>query len=153
MFLDFDELGAGSGEVIKAALRLFQFGEVGGRKLPSCVGLGASTNDVCHGSGVTGLFEPMKDRFHSIINLSYDVDSVVSHGLSRGWDPTVISWIRNKGMEAFDWKPSRDMQRGERPLVATSIPVNGSWTGSTTQRSMRAASEKRCPQDYSRSAR
>jgi hypothetical protein len=112
MFIDFDELGGASGEVIKACLRLFQFGEVAGRKLPDCVVLGASSNDIAHGAGVSGLFEPMKDRFHSIVNVEYDPESVVQHGLARGWDVSVVAWIRNKGLEAFDWRPSRDMQRG-----------------------------------------
>ncbi len=55
----FDELPSAAETVTKAALRLFQFGEVGSRKLPDCVVLAAAGNDTQHGAGVLGLIEPL----------------------------------------------------------------------------------------------
>ena len=110
--LDFDELGGATEAVIKAALRLFQFGEVGSKRLPDCVTLGASSNDVTHGAGVMGLFEPMKDRFHSIINVEPHIDDTVTYGLARGWPSDLLAYLRNDPSSLMDWKPVRSMQSG-----------------------------------------
>lgn len=111
-FLDFDELGGATETVVKAALRLFQFGEVGQRRLPDCVVLGASSNDVGHGAGVMGLLEPMKDRFHTILQVEPHIDDTVTYGLAAGWPSDLLAFLRNDPSALSDWKPCKTMQSG-----------------------------------------
>lgn len=107
--LDYDEIGAGAESVIKGLLRQFQFGEVGDRKLPECVVLSASSNDVTHGVGVFGFNEAMKDRFHTIINVEPHIDDTVSYGLNAGWPTDLLAFLRNAPDALHDWKPSKNM--------------------------------------------
>lgn len=109
--LDFDELPAASETLMKAALRLFQFREVGARKLPDCVILGASGNDVGHGSGVYGMIEPLKDRFDSIIRVEPHIDDTVTYGLARGWPADLLAYLRNSPDALHDWKPVKNLDR------------------------------------------
>lgn len=111
-FLDFDELASATETVCKAALRLFQFGEVGQRRLPDCVVLGASSNDIGHGAGVMGLIEPLKDRFHSIVSIETNVDDTVVFGLANGWPSDLCAFLRNDPSALSDWKPCKSMQSG-----------------------------------------
>jgi hypothetical protein len=106
-----DELGGASSATIKSALRLVQFGEVCGQKLPECVRMIALSNDVGHGADVMGIIEPMKDRFISIINVEPHVDDTVAYGLARGWPDWELAFLRNNPTALHDLKPLKSMQR------------------------------------------
>jgi hypothetical protein len=107
--LVFDDLGEATESTMKAILRLIQFGEIDGRKLPDHVVIHAASNDVTHGAGVYGMIEPLKTRFHSIISVETDVESVVQYGLAGDWDTAVLAFLRNAPDSLHDWKPSKTM--------------------------------------------
>jgi hypothetical protein len=104
-----DDLGMASESTLKAWLRLVQFGEIDGRNLPEHVVIGAASNDVGHGAGVFGLIEPLKSRFHSIIEVETNLDDVVGYGLSKGWPADLLAYLRNSPQALHDWKPSKTM--------------------------------------------
>lgn len=114
-----DELGGATESTVKAALRFVQFGDIGDKRLPAHVSMVALSNDVTHAAGVMGLFEPMKDRWHTIVHLDYSVEDTVAYGLANDWDVGVLAYINggcasnggNTAIPVFDWKPSRDMRR------------------------------------------
>lgn len=110
--LDLDEFGAASESVQKAALRLIQFGEVGGRRLPDCVVISASTNDVGHGAGVQGMIEPLKSRFHAIIEVKSDLEDLIGYGLARNWPTWLCAFLRQAPDAIHDWKPEKSMKVG-----------------------------------------
>lgn len=110
--LDFDELGGASESTLKSVLRLFQFGTIDNKKLPEYVVLSASTNDVGHGAGVQGLIEPLKSRFHTIIEVETNLDDVIGYGLSRGWPSCLLAFLRNAPDALHDWKPVKSMKQG-----------------------------------------
>lgn len=110
--LDFDDLGMAAESTMRAIIRLFQFGEIDNRKLPDCVVLSASTNDIGHGAGVYGMIEPLKTRFHSIINIGVDLDDVIGYGLSRNWPSDMLAFLRNTPAAVHDYKPTKDMKVG-----------------------------------------
>jgi hypothetical protein len=108
--LVFDDLGEATESTMKAILRLIQFGEIDGKKMPDHVVIHAATNDVTHGAGVYGMIEPLKTRFHSIVNVETDVDAVVQYGLSAGWTTDLCAFLRNAPDSLHDWKPGKTMQ-------------------------------------------
>ena len=108
--LFFDDLGMSSESTMRSIVRLVQFGEIDNRRLPDCVVIGAATNDVGHGAGVYGMIEPLKSRFHSIVEVETDVDAVVSYGLSKGWHIGVLAFLRNSPASLHDWKPCKSMK-------------------------------------------
>jgi hypothetical protein len=110
--LVFDDLGMASESTMRSIVRLIQFGEIDNRRLPDCVVIGAATNDVGHGAGVYGMIEPLKSRFHSIINVETHVDDVVGYGLSRDWPAWLLAFLRNSPDAIHDWKPEKSMKQG-----------------------------------------
>lgn len=109
--LHIDDLGMANGETLKAIVDLVQFGRIDNRTLPECVVVGASSNDVGHGADVQGLIEPLKTRFHTIINIETNLDDVIGYGLAKGWPSDLLAYLRNAAGDGalHDWKPSKNM--------------------------------------------
>lgn len=108
-YLVFDDLGMAGGETLKAIVDLVQFGRIDNRTLPDCVVVGGATNDVGHGADVQGLIEPLKTRWHAIVQVETDVDDVVGYGLAAGWPADLCGFLRNSPVALHDWKPSKSM--------------------------------------------
>lgn len=108
--LFFDDLGMASESTMRAIVRLVQFGEIDNRKLPDCVVIGAATNDIGHGAGVYGMIEPLKSRFHSIVEVETNLEDVIGYGLSRGWPSDLCAFLRNAPDALHDWKPAKTMK-------------------------------------------
>lgn len=108
--LFFDDLGMASESTMRAIIRLVQFGEIDNRTLPDCVVIGAATNDVGHGAGVYGMIEPLKSRFHSIVEVETNLDDVVVYGLANGWPSWLCAFLRNSPDALHDWKPGKTMK-------------------------------------------
>jgi hypothetical protein len=106
-----DDLGGASGETCKAGLRLIQDREVCGKRFPDHVKIIALTNDVGQGMEIQGMVEPMKDRFISIVNVEEHIDDTVVYGLSRGWSPTLLAYLKNDTEALHDMVPMKSMQR------------------------------------------
>ncbi len=107
--LFWDDLGMASGETLKALVEMVQFGKIDGRLLPDCVVQGGATNDVGHGADVQGLIEPLKTRWHTIIEIETNVDDVVSYGLANDWPSDLCAFLRNAPDALHDWKPSKSI--------------------------------------------
>lgn len=105
----FDDLGMAGGETLKAIVDLIQFGRIDGRTLPDCVTVAGATNDVGHGADVQGLIEPLKTRWHTILNIETTLDDLVVYGLANGWPSDLLAFLRNAPDAVHDWKPSKSM--------------------------------------------
>lgn len=106
------DMGQAGETTMKAVMRIIENGEHMGKKLPACVTIGGDTNDVTHGAGVFGMIEPLKDRFHTIVEVETNLDQVIAYGLSAGWDTTVLAYLRNAPDALHDWKPEKSMKSG-----------------------------------------
>jgi len=106
------DMGQAGETTLKAVMRIIENGEHMGKRLPDCVTVGGDTNDVSHGAGVYGMIEPLKDRFHTIIEVETDLDQVISYGLSNNWDTAVLAYLRNAPEALHDWKPEKSMKSG-----------------------------------------
>jgi len=107
--LHFRDLGMANGETLKAIVDLVQFGQIDNRVLPEFVVFGADTNDVGHGADVQGLIEPLKSRFHTIVEIETHIDDVVVYGLGKGWPDDLLAYLRNSPDALHDWKPSKSI--------------------------------------------
>ena len=108
--LDFDDLGMASESTMRSIVRLWQFGEIDGRRMPDCVVLSASSNNVGHGAGVYGMISPLKSRFHTIINVETSLEDVVSYGLAKQWPSDLLAFLRNSPDALLDWKPQKSLE-------------------------------------------
>lgn len=107
-----DDIGQATESTLKSVMRILQSGELDGRKLPDCVSIIGCTNDISHGAGVYGMIEPLKDRWHTIIEVESDLDQTIAYGLSSGWDSSVLAFLRNAPDALNDWKPEKSMKTG-----------------------------------------
>lgn len=107
--LFWDDLGMAGGETLKALVEMVQFGKIDNRLLPDCVVQCGATNDIGHGADVQGLIEPLKSRWHTIVNIETNVDDVVGYGLANGWPSDLCAFLRNAPDALHDWKPSKSM--------------------------------------------
>jgi hypothetical protein len=105
----FDDLGMAGGETLKAIVDLIQFGRIDGKTLPDCVTVAGATNDVGHGADVQGLIEPLKTRWHTILNVENTLEDFLVYGLAKGFPPDMLAFIRNAPDALHDWKPSKSM--------------------------------------------
>lgn len=108
--LHFRDLGMAGGETLKAILDLVQFGTIDNRTMPEFVVFGADSNDVGHGADVQGLIEPLKTRFHTIVEIETNLEDVISYGLARAWPADLLAFLRNAPDALHDWKPSKSMR-------------------------------------------
>jgi len=108
--LFFDDLGMSSESTMRSIMRLIQFGEIDNRKLPDHVVIGAATNDIGHGAGVYGMIEPLKSRFHAIVQVETCIDDVVGYGLAHNWPADMLAYLRNAPEALSDWKPCKSMK-------------------------------------------
>lgn len=108
-YLVFDDLGMANGETLKAIVDLVQFGRIDNRTLPECVVVGGATNDVGHGADVQGLIEPLKTRWHTIVNIEPSLDDLVQYGIAQSWPSDLLAFLRNTPDALHDWKPSKSM--------------------------------------------
>lgn len=105
----FDDIGMATESVLKSVVEFIQFGSVDSHKLPNHVVIGAATNDVKHGAGVYGMIEPLKTRFHSIVEVETSIDDLMIYGMVNNWPDILLAYLRTKEDRVHDWKPSKSM--------------------------------------------
>src|SRR5208337_1991806 len=77
----FDDIGQAPGSVQAALMQLILARRINGHKVSDNVCFLAATNRRSDRAGVTGMLEPVKSRFVSIVELETDVESWVSWAL------------------------------------------------------------------------
>lgn len=89
-----DDLGQASPAVQASYMQLLLARRVNGHVLPDCVTFVAATNRRTDRAGVTGILEPVKSRFGSIVELEADVDEWCRWAIDAGIAPELIAFIR-----------------------------------------------------------
>ena len=90
-----DDLGQARPAVQAAYMQLLLARRINGHKLPDSVVFIAATNRREDRAGVSGILEPVKSRFHMIIEIDPDVESFISWGLvTRKIRKEVIACLR-----------------------------------------------------------
>lgn len=79
-----DDLGQARPAVQAAYMQLLLARRINGHKLPDSVVFIAATNRREDRAGVSGILEPVKSRFHMIIEIDPDVESFISWGMQTG---------------------------------------------------------------------
>jgi len=89
-----DDLGQSPPSVQAALMQFLHGGELNGVKIPECVLFWAATNRRKDRCGVSGILECVKSRFHTIVELSPDLQSWVEWAYTAGIRPEVIGWVQ-----------------------------------------------------------
>ena len=105
----------------------------GGKALPDCVVFIAATNRRIDRAGVSGLLEPVKSRFGTIVNLephlcslacSGHPDTFVDWWTSQGLPAEVLAFLRFKPDLFHDFHPTADLTNSPSPRMWAKV---GKW--------------------------
>lgn len=126
-----DDLGQAPPATQAAYMQLILARQINGFKVSDHVCFIAATNRRQDKAGVSGILEPVKSRFTTIVELTPDLDSWTTWALAAGLPMEVIAFIRFRPGLLHDFKPSADLVNTPSPrtvhnvakLLTLSLPV------------------------------
>lgn len=116
-----DDLGQAAPSVQAAIMQLLLARSVNGHIISDKVVFIAATNRREDRAGVTGMLEPVKSRFKSIIELEVSVDDWVKWALNNGMPIELIAFIQFKPELLDKFEPSRDIVNSSTPRTVASV--------------------------------
>jgi len=117
-----DDIGQASTSVQAALMQLILLREVGGKKISDEVRFIAATNSKEDKAGVSGILEPVKSRFASIIELEVDTNDWVKWALNGGSMPTeLIAFIRYRPELLSQFTPTKDIVNSPSPRTVAFV--------------------------------
>lgn len=120
-----DDIGQAPHAVQAALMQLIQAREINGHKISKHVVFCGATNDANHMAGVSGILEPVKSRFDTIIELTPSVADWKEWALTDGdMPPVLIAFIELRPDLLSAFKPTRDLTNSPTPRTVESV---GKW--------------------------
>lgn len=116
-----DDLGQATPAVQASFMQLLLARRVNGHRLPDCVTFVAATNRRVDRAGVTGILEPVKSRFASIVELETDLDEWTQWAFRHGIAPEVIAYLRFQPDSLDDFRPTADLTNSPVPRTWESV--------------------------------
>jgi hypothetical protein len=112
-----DDLGQGSESVMKALMQLVWGRRLNGHTIPDHVVFCGATNDVGHKAGVTGIIEPLKSRFHTIVELECSLDSWCGWALKKvpAIPIELIAFLRSVPAALNEFTPTKELTNSPSP--------------------------------------
>jgi DNA replicative helicase MCM subunit Mcm2 (Cdc46/Mcm family) len=125
-----DDLGQTPLGVQTAFMHLIHAREINGQRIPDCVRFIAATNGIKDSSGVSGIIEPLKSRFDSIVTVEEDLEgwikAATTPGASFQIHPSVIAFLRFAPQCFCEFKPTKDLVQSPSPRTWESA---SKWIG------------------------
>lgn len=116
-----DDLGQAPPTVQAAAMQLILGRRINGHRVSDHVCFVAATNRKQDRAGVTGILEPVKSRFSTIVELTPDVDDWTQWALNAGLPTPLIAFIRFRPGLLFDFQPSADLTNSPCPRTVANV--------------------------------
>lgn len=125
-----DDLGQASPAVQASFMQLILARRINGHQLPDHVTFIAATNRRTDRAGVSGILEPVKSRFASIVNLEANLDDWCQWAINKQLPVELIAFLRFKPALLHDFNPSADLTNSPCPrtwasaakLLALNLP-------------------------------
>lgn len=116
-----DDIGQAPAAVQAAIMQLLLAREINGHKISDLVVFVAATNRKEDKAGVTGVLEPVKSRFISIVELEVSSDDWVIWALNNNMPVELIAFIRFRPELLDKFEPSKDIVNSPSPRTVASI--------------------------------
>lgn len=122
-----DDIGQAPHAVQAALMQLIQQREIDGHKISEHVVFCGATNDSSHMAGVQSILEPVKSRWHSIVELTADQTEWVRWAQKQNIREEILAFVMFRGMEVLhNFKPTRDLCNSPSPrTVAAAAALFG----------------------------
>lgn len=119
-----DDIGQAAPAVQASLMQLVLARSVNGTRIsPEVVFVGA-TNDTSHMAGVSGMIEPLKSRWDTIVELDVSVDDWSGWALDAGLPAELVAFIRFRPALLSDFKPTKEIRNSPCPRTWASV---GNW--------------------------
>ncbi|OHD24590.1 MAG: hypothetical protein A2Y38_01310, partial [Spirochaetes bacterium GWB1_59_5] len=119
-----DDIGQSPPAVQAALMQLILARRVNGHRISDKVVFCGATNDTNHMAGVSGLLEPVKSRFSTIIELEVSLDDWCHWALDNDMPPELIAFIRFRPALLSNFKPTRELKNSPCPRTVAAV---GHW--------------------------
>jgi hypothetical protein len=116
-----DDLGQAPMAVQAACMQLLLARRINGHHVSDMVTFVAATNRRTDRAGVTGLLEPVKSRFATIVNLDVDMEDWVKWALAHDMPTELIAFIRFRPGLLHDFQPSADLVNSPSPRTVANV--------------------------------
>jgi hypothetical protein len=111
----FDDLGQASPAVQASKMQLLLAREVNGHKIPDEIVFVAATNRRTDKAGVTGILEPVKSRFVTIVELEPNLDDWCNWAIDHDISPVLLSFLRFQPDLLCKFSASADLSNSPVP--------------------------------------
>lgn len=119
-----DDIGQAAPAVQAALMQLILARRVNGHIISDKVVFCGATNDTSHLAGVSGMIEPLKSRWDTIVELEVSVDDWCNWALDHGMPAELMAFIRFRPNLLSDFKPTKELRNSPSPRGWGSI---GNW--------------------------
>lgn len=116
-----DDLGQASTEVQKAIMHILLARHIGDHKISDHVRFVAATNRKSDKAGVTGILEPVKSRFASIVELDIHVDDWLDWAMLNDMPVELIGFVKFKPDILLNATLSNDMVNSVSPRTLAHV--------------------------------
>lgn len=116
-----DDVGQASNAVQAALMQLILARQINGKKISDHVTFIAATNRRSDRAGVSGILEPVKSRFCTIVELAPDLKEWITWAIGAGIAPQVIAYLRLRPHHLNDFKPTSDLVNSPSPRTWSSL--------------------------------
>lgn len=117
----FDDLGQAPAAVQSAVMQLLLARQINGQPISKFVRFVAATNRREDKANVSGILEPVKSRFASIVELEVSTDDWILWAEKNEMPSTLIHFIQFKPMMLNDFKPTRDIENSPCPRTVANV--------------------------------
>ncbi len=118
---DIEDIGQAPGAVQAALMNLIHARRVGDYKVSDQVSFVATTNRRIDKAGVSALFEPVKSRFSTIVNLVPDTDDWCRWALANGQPTELVAFIRFRPELLHKFEPTNDLRNTPSPRTVAAV--------------------------------
>jgi len=116
-----DDLGQAPPAVQAACMQLLLARSIDGHKISDHVRFIAATNRKSDRAGVTGILEPVKSRFATIVELVVDVDDWLAWAADEGMPIELMCYIRWKNEHLNTYEPTADIVNTACPRTVANV--------------------------------
>ncbi len=116
-----DDLGQALPSVQAACMQLLLARQINGHRISDLVTILAATNRREDRAGVSGLLEPVKSRFASIVELEVDTEDWVKWAIANDMPTELIAFIRFRPQLLDNFEPSREIQNSPSPRTVAYV--------------------------------
>ena len=110
-----DDIGQAVQGVQAAYMNLLDSRRVNGYKISNHVVFCGATNRTTDKAAVHSIIEPLKGRYHTIVNLDFSLEDWTAWALSHGVPTEFIAFARFRPEILASWKPTAGMENGCTP--------------------------------------